>query len=122
MRSDRLIATVGTLDHDDFSLARTADLDVPEAARRLEADLVADPEADDILTMAATAVPGGVVVGWDLHPGGGSEDEDSLEHRYEFHAVAYCFAYVDLAPTDARSLTGPCDAWLRLPDRDYWSL
>ena len=36
MRSDRLIATVGTLDHDGFSLACTADLDVPEAARRLE--------------------------------------------------------------------------------------
>ncbi|MEO6086429.1 MAG: hypothetical protein ABIQ18_25270 [Umezawaea sp.] len=175
----RLIAVLGNLSYDGFSLACTADIDAAEAARRLEADVVADdeirtygegpPASESIRTMGATTVPGGcvlfqpwaygaampgvlstlsvnttsyglyanpksgnqgtvivdgVVVGWDLHPGGGEDDEESplLDRLYEFHAVAHCFAYVDLAPKDDRSITGPPDMWLRLPDYDYWTV
>ena len=68
----------------------------------------------------------GVCLGSDLFPGGGPDEDDDnpqpLDRFYEGHAIAYCFAYVDLKPTDARSITGPPDARLRLPEDDYWTV
>ncbi|WP_460514437.1 ankyrin repeat domain-containing protein [Flindersiella endophytica] len=69
----------------------------------------------------------GEILGWDLHPGGGVADEhdDSAEvlltYLYQGQALAYCFAYAGLRPVDERSVSGPPDQWLRLPDRDYWA-
>ncbi|HWO67529.1 MAG TPA: hypothetical protein VNO31_46600 [Umezawaea sp.] len=172
--SKRLIAVLGEHRDDGYSLACVADVDVAEAVRRLDAEVLtaADvPTDEDILVLAATTVPGGCVLfqpwgygastpgvltalsfnttcygmyanpksgdqgsvvadgvwlGSDLFPGGGpDEDDDSpqlLERFYEDHAIAYCFAYVDLKPTDARSITGPPDTWLRLPERDYYAV
>ncbi|TDE28955.1 ankyrin repeat domain-containing protein [Actinomadura sp. 6K520] len=67
----------------------------------------------------------GVLEGWDLHPGGWAganhtADEVLLAYLYLHKAVAFCFAYAGLRPTDTRSITGPFDMWLELPDRDWW--
>ncbi|GLY51558.1 ankyrin repeat domain-containing protein [Lentzea sp. NBRC 102530] len=67
----------------------------------------------------------GAVVGWDLHPGGGpDEDGDTAEvlmkHLYTGRAVAFCCAYAGLRPANAKAFTEP-DQWIVLPDRDYWS-
>ena len=84
--------------------------------------MYANPKSGD----QGSIVVDGVWVGSDLVPGGGpDEDDDSpqlLERLYEDHPIAYCFAYVDLKPTDARAITGPPDIWLRLPDRDHWAV
>lgn len=179
--SRRLIAALGDQYFEGLGIACVAGIDVAEAVRRLEAEVV-DGDYDEMLedlrddpfdpagvhTMWATEVPGGCVlaqpwgyapqmpgvtkalsagttcygmyanpksgnqgsiirdgevIGWDLHPGG-DPDEDSdvlLSCLYEGKALAYCFAYTGLRPVDARSVTGPPDAWIRLPDRDYWS-
>ncbi|MGV9297850.1 hypothetical protein [Amycolatopsis sp. NPDC003676] len=63
----------------------------------------------------------GEIIGSDLHPGGGEPDDDLLACLYEDEALAYCFAYAGLRPVDNRSVIGPPDAWIRLPDRDYWN-
>ncbi|WP_409463392.1 ankyrin repeat domain-containing protein [Amycolatopsis sp. GA6-003] len=65
----------------------------------------------------------GEIIGWDLHPGGEPEEDGDvlLSCLYQGHALAYCFAYAGLRPVDNRSVTGPPDAWIRLPDRDYWA-
>ncbi|PPK68589.1 ankyrin repeat domain-containing protein [Actinokineospora auranticolor] len=65
----------------------------------------------------------GETVGWDLHPGGGPDVREDvlLSYLYWHHALAYCFAYTGLRPTDSRSITGPPDTWIRLPQRDYWA-
>lgn len=65
----------------------------------------------------------GEIIGWDLHPGGEPDPEGDvlLSCLYEGNALAYCFAYTGLRAVDSRSVTGPPDAWIRLPDRDYWS-
>ncbi|WP_116201365.1 ankyrin repeat domain-containing protein [Amycolatopsis circi] len=62
------------------------------------------------------------MIGWDLHPGGGPSEQGDvlLSSLYEGEALAYCFAYAGLRPVDSRSVTGPPDAWILLPDRDYW--
>lgn len=67
----------------------------------------------------------GVLEGWDLHPGGGPDEDDSSEevlaaYLYRHNAVAYSCAFVGLRPTDARAVTGPPDRWLKLPRRGYW--
>ena len=65
----------------------------------------------------------GEVVGWDLHPGGGpygQEENVLLSYLYVGHAVAFCFAYAGLRPADTRAVTGPPDAHICLPERDYW--
>jgi hypothetical protein len=68
-----------------------------------------------------------VMVGWDLHPGGGeasadaSADEVLFGYLFQSRPVAYACAYVGLRPTDARAVTGPPDDWFRLPPGDYWS-
>ncbi|WP_308440256.1 hypothetical protein [Streptomyces mashuensis] len=67
----------------------------------------------------------GVVEGWDLHPGGGpDEEEDSPEdvltaYIHSGHPVAHACAYAGLRPADARAVFGPPDAWVSLPERDY---
>ncbi|MFF0018524.1 ankyrin repeat domain-containing protein [Streptomyces sp. NPDC005374] len=68
----------------------------------------------------------GRVEGWDLHPGGGPDENDTSEevlasylHHYE--AVAYSCAFVGLRPVDSRAVVGPPDVWVELPRRDYWS-
>lgn len=68
----------------------------------------------------------GVVLGADLHPGGdpdegGEHGDVLLSYLYQHRALAYCFAYAGLRPVDTRSVDGPPDVWLRLPDRDYRS-
>ncbi|MEU3355206.1 ankyrin repeat domain-containing protein [Streptomyces sp. NPDC037389] len=69
----------------------------------------------------------GVIEGWDLHPGGGPDPFDTvtseevlLAYLYRDHAVAHACAWVGLRPTDAHGITGPPDAWVELPERDYW--
>jgi hypothetical protein len=59
----------------------------------------------------------------DQDPGGGVDSDDDnvlLAYLYEGHAVAYCFAFVGLRPTDTRSVTGPPDVWIRVSERDYF--
>lgn len=65
----------------------------------------------------------GEAVGWDLHPGGGPDDEGDdvlLACLYQNKALAYCFAHVGLRPTDNRSVVGPPDVWILSPEGDYW--
>jgi hypothetical protein len=82
--------------------------------------MYANPKSGD----QGSVVADGVWLESDHFPGGGPDEDDDrpqlLERLYENHAVAYCFAYVDLRPTDARSITGPPDVWLQLPDGDHW--
>jgi hypothetical protein len=163
-----------------LGVACVADVDVAEAVRRLDAEMVPgdlermttawqDPDGrDTVLTMWATDVPGGCVlaqpwgygpsmpgvmkalsagtscygmygnpksgnqgsiirdgeiVGWDLHPGGPPDEQDDvlLSYLYQDQALAYCFAYAGLRPADHRAISGPPDAWIRLPERDYWT-
>ncbi|MGW0804693.1 ankyrin repeat domain-containing protein [Nonomuraea sp. NPDC002799] len=67
----------------------------------------------------------GEVVGCDTAPGRGDvspedpAEEILLKYLYFGHAEAYCFAGAGLRPADARAITDP-DAYLRLPERDYW--
>ncbi|MFI5823776.1 hypothetical protein ACIA8I_32535 [Streptomyces rishiriensis] len=42
-------------------------------------------------------------------------------YLYQHDAVAYACAFADLRLTDRRAVTGPPDAWVELPRRDYWS-
>lgn len=173
--SRRLIAALGDPYYEGLGIACVSGIDVAEAVRRLDAEVVEgdyeemrdypfDPTV--VHTMWATDVPGGCVlaqpwgyspqmsgvtkalsagttcygmyanpksgnqgsiirdgeiIGWDLHPGG-EPDEDGdvlLASLYTGHALAYCFAYAGLRPADNRSVTGPPDVWIRIPDRDY---
>ncbi|WP_228122588.1 ankyrin repeat domain-containing protein [Saccharothrix syringae] len=66
----------------------------------------------------------GEVVGSDLHPGGEPLEREPadlvlLSYLYRHDATAYACAYAGLRPTDARAVTGPPDAWLRLPRTDH---
>ncbi|MFD9353398.1 ankyrin repeat domain-containing protein [Streptomyces sp. NPDC060031] len=67
----------------------------------------------------------GTVEGWDLHPGGGPDLDDTPEevltsYLYRHSAVAYSCAFAGLQLTDARAVVGPPDMWVELPRRDYW--
>ncbi|MFJ8631721.1 ankyrin repeat domain-containing protein [Streptomyces sp. NPDC093568] len=69
----------------------------------------------------------GVIEGWDLHPGGAPDLDSTSEevlasYLYRHNAVAYCCAWAGLRLTDARSVVGPADVWVELPDRDHWSV
>jgi Ankyrin repeats (3 copies) len=179
--SRRLIDVLGDRYREGLGIACVADLDVAEAVRRLDAEIVegdtdrineawmADPIGDEVIhTMWVTAVPGGCAVvqpwgfgpsmpgvtralsagttcyglyvnpksgsqgsihrdgeliGWDLHPGGGPNERDEvlLPYLYKGRSLAFCFSYAGLRPVDDRSVSGPPDVWIRLPDRDYWS-
>jgi len=67
----------------------------------------------------------GVTVDSDLHPGGGwSAADDRAEeilrtYLYQGAAVAYCCAYVDVRPIDARPFTGQPDLWVRVHGAVY---
>lgn len=57
-------------------------------------------------------------VAWDLHPGGGVDEEESasdvlLAHLHLDEAVAFCCAYAGLRLADNRAFTAP-DLWLNL--------
>ncbi|WP_206184891.1 ankyrin repeat domain-containing protein [Thermoactinospora rubra] len=98
----------------------------PGVTRRLSAGTVCyglnvNPKSGD----QGSIVRDGEIVGWDLHPGGRPWEDDEpmevlLSYLYRCNAVAYSCAYAGLRLTDARAITGPPDAWLRLPERDYW--
>jgi hypothetical protein len=67
----------------------------------------------------------GRIDGWDLHPGGSpwedaTSDEVLLSYLYRSNAAAYACGYVGLHPPNPRPVTGPPDAWVLLPERDYW--
>jgi hypothetical protein len=177
----RLIAAVGDQYVEGLGIACVAGVDLAEAVRRLDAEIVdgdlaqtmtawsGDPNGPDtILTMWATDVPGGCVlaqpwgygpempgvtkalsagttcygmyanpadgnqgsisrdgeiVGRDLHPGGPPTEQGDvlLSYLYQHQALAYCFAYAALRPADNRAVSGPPDAGIRLPERDYWN-
>jgi hypothetical protein len=62
----------------------------------------------------------------DLHPGGAPRDNDTSEevlaaYLYQHNPVAYACAYAGLRLNDKRAVTGPPDAWVKLPHRDYRS-
>ncbi|GAA3431156.1 hypothetical protein BJ998_000704 [Kutzneria kofuensis] len=176
-QSRQLIAAVGGSCLEGLGIACVAGVDVAEAVRRLDAEIVngdyeqmmwaEDPNGPDtILTMWVTGVPGGCVlaqpwgygpemsrvttalsagttcygmyanpksghqgsitrdgevVAHDLHPGGEPNEEGDvlLTYLYQDQALAYCFAYVGLQPADRRAISGPPDAWIRLPERYY---
>ncbi|MFF5448478.1 ankyrin repeat domain-containing protein [Streptomyces sp. NPDC012888] len=67
----------------------------------------------------------GRIEGWDLHPGGAPDENDTSEEVLRsylyYNPVAYCCAFTGLRLTDARAVVGPPDMWVELPDRDYWS-
>lgn len=95
----------------------------PEVHERLSAGTVshglfANPKSGN----QGSVTRDGVVEEWDTHPGGGTvSPDDSAEEilsTYLFHyqAVAYCCAGAGLRLTDARSITGPPDLWVRLPE------
>ncbi|KKK07716.1 ankyrin repeat domain-containing protein [Micromonospora sp. HK10] len=68
----------------------------------------------------------GAIEGWDLHPGGWAGEGDPPElvlaaYLYRHRAEAYSCAYAGLRLTDPRAVTGPPDAWVRLPERDWWA-
>ncbi|MCQ4040865.1 ankyrin repeat domain-containing protein [Streptantibioticus rubrisoli] len=65
------------------------------------------------------------IEGWDLHPGGGpnlddTPDEVLVSYLYDCNPVAYSCDRVGLRLTDARAVVGPPDTWVELPWRDYW--
>ena len=68
----------------------------------------------------------GKITGWDLHPGGWPDREDSPEqvlatYLYRRNAVAYCCAEVHVRPDSMRPFTGPFELLIRLPARDdHW--
>lgn len=67
----------------------------------------------------------GVTTGWDLHPGGAPDENDSAEqvlasYLYQRNPIGYCCAYAGLRLAGSRAFQGPPDLWLRLPDGDYW--
>jgi len=101
---------------------------MPGVSRRLSIGTVcyamyANPASGNQGSIARNSV----IEGWDLSPGGGwSAADDPAEeilftYLYRQRAVAYCCAYAGLKLTDARPFTGPPDAWVQLPARDYWS-
>jgi hypothetical protein len=47
-------------------------------------------------------------------------NEVLLSYLYRSNAAAYACGYVGLRPSNARPVTGPPDAWVLLPERDYW--
>ncbi|MGH4034134.1 ankyrin repeat domain-containing protein [Actinomycetota bacterium Odt1-20B] len=68
----------------------------------------------------------GAIEGWDLHPGGPPDEDDTPEevlasYLYQCDAVAYACAFAGLRLTDARAIVGPFDLWIQLPHRDYWA-
>jgi hypothetical protein len=68
-----------------------------------------------------SVVTDGQIEGWDLHPGGSppanaTSDEVLLSYLYKHNPAAYACAYVGLRPPSARSITGPPDAWVLLPE------
>ncbi|MGW5679258.1 ankyrin repeat domain-containing protein [Streptomyces sp. NPDC003860] len=68
----------------------------------------------------------GTIEGSDLHPGGGPDENDTsaqvlTSYLYQHNAIAYACAFAGLCLTDRRAVTGPPDAWVELPHRDYWS-
>ncbi|WP_406841462.1 ankyrin repeat domain-containing protein [Streptomyces sp. AHU1] len=68
----------------------------------------------------------GRIEGWDLHPGGGPDENDTSKevlasYLYQHNAVAYACAFAGLRLDDRRAVVGPPDVWVELPRRDYWS-
>nr|WP_052865512.1 ankyrin repeat domain-containing protein [Streptomyces niger] len=99
---------------------------MPGVVKRLSAGTVcyglyANPKSGN----QGSIVRDGEVAGWDLHPGGGPDVNDTSEevlasYLYRYNGLAYAIAFAGLRPTDARAVVGPPDAWVELPQRDYW--
>lgn len=51
----------------------------------------------------------------------GDHGDVLLSYLYQNNALAYCFAGAGPRPVDSRGVSGSPDAWIRLPDRDYWN-
>ncbi|MGK5685138.1 ankyrin repeat domain-containing protein [Actinoplanes sp. URMC 104] len=68
----------------------------------------------------------GVVVAWDLHPGGGQvapdapADEVLRAFLHKHQPLAYCADFAGLEPGDARAFTGPPDRLVLLPAIEFW--
>ncbi|MFD9903012.1 ankyrin repeat domain-containing protein [Streptomyces sp. NPDC059063] len=67
----------------------------------------------------------GSIIGSDLHPGGGPDEDDTSEevlasYLYQHNAVAFACAFAGLRLPDARAVVGAPDLWVQLPQRNYW--
>ncbi|MFF1442166.1 ankyrin repeat domain-containing protein [Streptomyces sp. NPDC058295] len=97
---------------------------MPEVLTRLAADtlcygLYANPKSGNQGSIARH----GSVEGWDLHPGGGPDENDTSEevlaaYLYHHNAVAYACAFTGLRLADRRAVVGPPDVWVELPPHD----
>ncbi|GAA1395322.1 hypothetical protein GCM10009639_30340 [Kitasatospora putterlickiae] len=97
---------------------KTAEVLVPLSAGTVCYGLYANPKSGDQGGIARD----GVVLAWDLHPGGGpyeggTAEEVLTDYLYHFAPAAYACAFAGLRPTDDRAVTGPADHWVRLPGR-----
>ncbi|MFF7858025.1 ankyrin repeat domain-containing protein [Streptomyces sp. NPDC007904] len=94
---------------------------IPLSAGTVCYGMYANPKSGD----QGSIVRNGDIEGWDLHPGGGPDVNDTPQevltaYIYGSNPVAYCCAYAGLRPTDARAVIGPPDVWVELPERDHW--
>ncbi|MFE0647051.1 ankyrin repeat domain-containing protein [Streptomyces sp. NPDC059534] len=63
---------------------------------------------------------------WDLHPGAGPYEGDSADevlasYLFQYNPVGYACSFARLRLPGDRSVVGPPDLWVRLPERDHWT-
>lgn len=84
---------------------------VPGRVSGNNADLREYPEFANAVSIFNNGTSCGVTI-W--------KQPDYRGYLYRYNAAAYACGYVGLRPPTARPVTGPPDAWVLLPERDYW--